>query len=55
MPEEITSVVAIKRYFEGDNGQKVEFSELKGLGKGSLRELGELCAEELGCTLVATK
>lgn len=50
--EKVTSVEAIRRYFEGSGGRKVEFSEFKALGGDGLREMGELCAKELGLTLV---
>jgi hypothetical protein len=44
----VSSMVAIKRYFEADGGRKCEMNELKALTPKDRAELGPLCAVALG-------
>ena len=44
----ISSVKAIKTFFEQDGGAKVSVSELKELDPSERKELGLMCAEALG-------
>ena len=53
--EELTSIEAIRRYFEGDGGRKIEFSEFRALGSTGMKELAELCAKELNVTIKPSK
>ena len=47
----ITSVKAIKTFFEKDGGRKVSVSELKALSPTERKELGILAAQALGLEL----
>ncbi|MDD5510870.1 MAG: hypothetical protein PHI12_08670 [Dehalococcoidales bacterium] len=44
----ITSITAIKSYFEADGGRKVTLEEVKNLSKVERDELAQLAAKELG-------
>jgi hypothetical protein len=45
----VTSIVAIKRFFEGDpGGRKVQLEELKKLDAAEREELGRAACKELG-------
>ena len=47
--EKTTNIGAIREFFgEGRHGRKVEMSEMKDLSQEERKELGALCAEELG-------
>ncbi len=51
MPEKVSSVIAIKRYFETDGGRNVTLQEIKDLPPEDRDELGPLAAKELGLEL----
>jgi hypothetical protein len=51
MKEKVSGVVAIKRFFERDGGQKVSMEELKKLSHEDRDELAPLCAEAIGVEL----
>jgi len=49
MSESLSTVQAIKEYFEsGKHGRRVDMNELKTLSSDERKELGALCAKELG-------
>lgn len=50
--ETITSVKAIKEYFESDGGRPMPLKELSALSMDERVEIAELCAKELGKKLV---
>ena len=52
MEGKMTSIQAIKAYFDSSD-RPVTFAELKELGGDGVREMGELCAAELGVEIVA--
>ena len=51
MPEKISKVIAIKRFFESNGGRKVGLEEFKQLTPEDRDELGPPAAKELGLEL----
>lgn len=49
--EKISKIKAIKLFFEADGGRKVTMEELKELNNEERREIGRMCADELGVEL----
>lgn len=43
----ISATVAIKKFFEANDGKKVGMDELKKLSTNERNELGKLCCDEL--------
>lgn len=55
MPETISNVTAIKKFFEKDGGRPVDMKELRALAPADRTELGALAAKELGCEIQAAE
>jgi hypothetical protein len=52
--EHMTSVQAIRAFFEKDGGRRMALAELQALAIGERQELAALCAKELGVEVKIT-
>lgn len=46
--DQMTNVKAIREFFERDGGRKVSMDEFRALSTEDRKELGSLCAQQLG-------
>lgn len=50
--EQMTAIVAIKKFFESDGGRKIEMKELQALSSEERQQLAKLAAVELNVELI---
>lgn len=51
----MTTIAAIKAFFEADGGRKISMDEMRALTSDERAELGQLCAKALGVELDSPK